>query len=215
MIFSPVANLSTQGKSSSFIGFSGFTADASSYSGTTSLEPGFYVITTHLEATTNRGFSSLTFNGVSATFLTDQNCTSGPYIRVGMYYINTTQLTTDIVLTYSGTVARGGFGIWKLNGIQNSVPASYNGAGGCASVTTLNNTVSGGFVGGDIGIIAQTNATQNTNISWTNATERYEENVEALTLFGGADFIPPNGNNYTVTSDFSSTGAVNLIAIWN
>jgi len=215
MIFSPVANLSTQGKSSTFIGFSGFTTDASSYSGTTNLEPGFYVITTHLEATANRGFSSLTFNGNAATFLDDTNCTSGPYIRAGMYYINTTQFTTDVILTYTGTVTRGGFAIWKLNGIQNAVPAATNGVGGCATVTTRSATVSTGFVGGDIGIVAQTNAVQNTNISWTNATERYENSVEALVNFGGADFIPPDGNNYTVTTNFDSSEAVIFAAIWN
>lgn len=216
MIFSPVAILSQKPKSTTFVTFSGFTTDTSVYSGTCTNGPGLYCLAVQSEASASRSVTSVTINGASANFIADNTIGSPVFIRANLYWFRTTASSFDIVATFSGTVLRGGFALWSIENVNSDIPVQQGTSSSTtADVTSLDTTFSTAFVGGDLGIIVQTNSVQNSSISWTNATERYENTVESLVNFGGADFTLPDGNNYTVTTNFSSSKAIGLGAIWN
>ena len=217
MNFTPFSLFGNKSKKTTFITFSGFTADTNVYSGTSTNGPGLYCLAVQSEASASRSITSVTINGTNANFIVSDSISSSPvFIRANLYWFRTTASSFDIVTTFSGTVLRGGFALWSIENVNSDTPVqigtSQTIAGGS---TTLSTTFSTGFVGSDVGIIVQTNGTQNSNITWTNATERYESTVESLVNFGGADFIVPDGNNYTVTTNFNTSAAVSVGAIWN
>jgi hypothetical protein len=216
MNFTPFSLFGNKSKKTTFITFSGFTADTNVYSGTSTNGPGLYCLAVQSEASASRSVTSVTINGTNANFIADNAIGSPVFIRANLYWFRTNDASFDIVATFSGTVLRGGFALWSIENVNSDTPVnSTTSSTTSGAVTTLNTEFSTGFVGGDVGIIVQTNGTQNSNISWTNATERYESTVESLVNFGGADFIVPDGNNYTVTTNFDSSTAVALGAIWN
>ena len=216
MNFTPFSFFGNKSKKTTFITFSGFTADTNVYSGTSTNGGGLYCLSVQSEATASRSITSVTINGTNANFIANNGIGSPVFIGASLYWFRTTASSFDIVVTFSGNVSRGGFALWSIENVNSDIPVqTATSTTTTGAVTTLNTTFSTGFVGGDIGIIVQTNGTQNSNISWTNATERFESTVESLVNFGGADFIVPDGNNYTVTTNFDTSTAVGVGAIWN
>ncbi len=220
MIFSPVANLS-QRKNLQYISFSGFTTDASSFTGTTSLEAGNYVIGLHNEGTAGRGTTSVTFKNatygdVTATEVIDQTSQT---VATSLYYVTLTNTATyDIATVLTGTATRFGMSLYKLNGFNSIVPlfstSSSSTGAGSLSVTT-NNT---GY-----GIAITSNQSQNASpVNWSitgssdSITENYDEVIESLVCFSGANYYQVDGNNTTSTSTYNtSAAAVLIVAIWD
>jgi hypothetical protein len=217
MNFTPFSFFGNKSKKTTFITFSGFTADTNVYSGTSTNGPGLYCLAVQSEASASRSITSVTINGTNANFIESNSISSSPiFIRANLYWFRTTASSFDIVATFSGTVLRGGFALWSIENVNSDTPVqTATSSTSSVAVTSLETTFSTLFVGGDVGIIVQTNGTENSNISWTNATERYESTVESLVNFGGADFTVPDGNNYTVTTFFNSSTAIGVGAIWN
>ena len=68
------------------------------------------------------------------------------------------------------------------------------------------------------GVCAQTNGTDTTSMTWTNATEQYDVSLGAgTTRMSGADFITVSSGNRTVsTSHASSAQPIGLVGVvWN
>lgn len=214
MNFSPVAFLSSRGKAAQYISFSGFTNDASSYTGSTTVDVGMYVVAIHWESAASRGLSSVTFNGSAATNIQTDTYNLNPYIGVSLHYFRTTQPSNDIVINFSGNVTRSGIALWRMEGLNSITPVSSQGAA-AASGTSAALTLSGGFDAGDVGIAVVTLSDQNSNISWSNATKRYDESVESLANFSGADLVALDGNNINVAANFDSSAYVGISAIWD
>lgn len=199
-----------QGRTSTFISYSGYTNNASSYSTVTTSETGLLVIGVGWESN-SFNLSSVTVNGNAATS-TGNNTKIGT-IGAGMYYYNTNESSNTIAINFNGSVDRSLISCWLLKGLSSSTPTSTNGISG-PSKTTLTNTATDYTNSGALGISIQSNSVQNTNITWSGATQDYGTSVEALAFFGGASFITPSPNNYNVVTTFSTSDAVNLLATW-
>lgn len=214
MIFAPFANLSSRGKKIDYISFSGFTNDATTYTGQTNIEIGTYIVAVHWESAASRSLSSVTFNGAATTNIQTDTYSLNPYIGVSLRHITITGSTNDISITFSNNVTRSGIALWKISGINSITPAAINGAI-AGSGTSASLGLSTGFVGGDVGVALITLAVQNSNITWSNATKRYDESVEALANFSGADLVAADPNNINVAANFNSSAYVGISAIWN
>lgn len=213
MNFSPVANLSSRGASSSFVGFTGFTNDASSYSATAITDTGLIVIGLHCENVGSTTINSVTVNGSSAT---DARTLSLSRVTTGLYYFRTNSTTNNIVVTYSNTQIRAGISVWNLYGTTSDTPIE----------TRINYQTSAPYTTdldfreykpNNVGIAIQSNQVGNIFTTYTNATERYDGDVEVGATFSGADFITPSVyvNPYLVTTTWSTGQGFLVGAIWN
>lgn len=202
MIFSPVAILNQQqqstAKSSTFIGFTGFTTDSTSFSLTAETGVGNLVIGIHWEQSSSRTLT-LSVNGVNATLLNSANI-GGTVTALYTIPINTS--TSNVTASYNGNVLRCGISLWTLQN-YTQVPIPDSEQGGTSSGNSIwNNTIST-YNAGDLVINVLSTQGTNANISWTNATSRYSQNIENLMSVSGADFVLPNNNNYPYSASFA------------
>lgn len=215
MNFSPVAYLSQKQSlppSVTFITFSGSTNDQQTYTGITANSgEGLLVMGIHWEFTPGaRSVTGVTVNGNSATIVGNQSISNA---GICFSYYRTTQSSNSISFGFSGgSVGRMTIGIWRLDNIVNDAPHifDYTSTGGGTSLSLTE-----AYHPNDVGIALQTNTTQNTSVTWTNATERYDFTSEATAQFTGADYTLPDANNYTISTSFSTTGAILGTCIWH
>ena len=200
MNFSPVAILSTstQEKTYSFLGYTGFTTDSTSFSLSANAGVGHLVIGIHWEQSSGRSLT-LSVNGVNATRLDSANASN---TVTGLYAIPIDGSTSNVTATFSGNVLRCGMSLWSLqNFTQVPIPGSELG-GSSGGNTVFNGSIST-YNPGDLVINVLSTATTNANIIWTNATSRYSQNLENLMSVSGADFVLPNYNNYFYSASFA------------
>lgn len=179
-------------------------------------EPGLIVVGYHAERTssTARTFSSATIDGSAATNVVTraQNGTSS--ITTGLISRRITSgSTATISITFSGSQARCRISIWRINN-NNSDTAITTSNNGAASGTGLSITLNS-LPKNAVGIAVQTNGTNNTPMTWTNATERYDSQIGSgtTTHASGADFVTFEPQNITITtSHASSAQAIGLTA---
>jgi hypothetical protein len=192
-------------RSITFIGNTGFTANASSYSSVVADDPGLLVIGVGWESI-SFGLTSVTVNGNAATYtsLPQKNGTIG----ASLYYYDTTSTSNTIAINFNGSVDRSLISCWLLKGLSSTTPTSIDNV--TSNTTSLQITATDYVNTGALGVVVQSNASQNSVLTWTNATKDYGLSVEALAYFGGAEFTTPSPNNYIVTTNW--TGGDNAIA---
>jgi hypothetical protein len=202
-------------KSATFIAFSGYTADASSYTMTQTLTAGNYFVVVHYVSNDiSRTLSSVEFSGSTGT--SNATISLGGYNRSGFVrisYINITGSTTyNIVANLSGTVLRAGIGLYRLNEVVSVVPniespgfASFN------SGTSTRTQTSAGW-GGGLGVIimASTNTANATALYTTpnretNITEDYDNIVESSAGFSSSNLYGVDSNNTETRVQFSNS----------
>ena len=182
--------------------------------------PGLIVVAFHSE----RGnpliqTPTITIGGVSATIAGDSYAGTGaPNISTIIAYARITSGTTaNISITYPANQTRIGIGVWRIQNnisdtpIQVQKSAANSGTGRSITFTSLGIN--------DLGICAQTNGTQGTSMTWTNATEDYDSDIgsPAGTRISGASFITSSSGNRTITTTHSnSSQAITLLGVvWN
>ena len=213
MNFSPVANLSSRGASSNFVGFTGFTNNASSYSATAITDTGLIVIGLHCENISSTSINSVTVNGSTAT---NARTLAQSRVTTALFYFRTNSTTNNIVVTYSISQLRAGISVWNVYGTTSDTPISTE-----INYTTIAPlTVDLDFTTynpNNVGIVIQSNQVGNDFTTYTGATERYDGDVEVGATFSGADFITPSVyvNPYRVTTTWSSGQGYLIGAIWN
>jgi hypothetical protein len=182
--------------------------------------PGLIVVAFHSE----RGnpliqTPTITIGGISATIAGDSySGTGSPNISTIIAYVRITSGTTaNISITYPATQTRIGIGVWRIQNnisdtpIQVQKSAANSGTGRSITFTSLGIN--------DLGICAQTNGTQGTSMTWTNATEDYDSDIgsPAGTRISGASFITSSSGNRTITTTHSNSAqAITLLGVvWN
>jgi len=181
--------------------------------------PGLIVVGYHTEitGTTARTFVSATIGGSAATSVVTRAQTGVNSTTTGLISRRITSGSTATVsITMSGASLRARIAIWRINN-NVSDTAFTTATAGASSGTGLSATLSSVPVNA-VGMAAQTNGTDNTPMTWTNATERYDSiiGVGSTTQAAGADFFTTASGNRTITTThISSSQAISLTgAVW-
>lgn len=156
--------------------------------------------------------SSVTIGGVSATSIVVAAGTAGGWGTIGaaIFIANVpTGTTADVVVTLSAGQNRCGIGVWSATGMSGTTASATNSSSaspGSASITIP----TGGF-GIAVASIAENSAPL---VSWTNATERYDSDVEAGSFVqSGAD--TSSSGSVTITATYSAaSGPILVMAAW-
>jgi hypothetical protein len=161
---------------------------------------------------------TITIGGVSATIAGDSYAGTSPYISTIIAYARITGGTTaNISITYPANQTRIGIGVWRIQNNISDTPIQVQ-KSGANSGTGLSITLTG-LTSNNLGVCAQTNGTQGTSMTWTNATEDYDSDIgsPAGTRISGASFITSSSGNRTITTTHSnSTQAITLLGVvWN
>jgi hypothetical protein len=136
------------------------------------------VASQHSSGTVPVSVSSMTVGGISATFVVNQASADGEaYVEIWQANVPT-GTTATIVVNYSGTVSRGGVGVWAVYGA--AAAATDTGVSTANPLTDTLNIPAGGVA------IGAASGSAGTSTAWTNLTENYDENVEASTYQSGA-----------------------------
>jgi hypothetical protein len=171
-------------------------------------EPGLIVVGYHAERASSlaRTFSSATIGGSAATNVVTiaENGTSS--ITTGLISRRITSgSTATIAITFSGAQARCRVAVWRINEnlSDTAITTADNGA---ASGTGLSMTLNS-LPTHAVGVAVQTNGTNGTPLTWTNATERYDSIIATgtTTQCSGADFISTASGNRTISTTHTNS----------
>jgi len=160
-------------------------------------------------------FTSFQIGGSEATIVKQQNSVSGTDGNTAMAYRRITGgTTTTISITLSQSQQRAAIGIWRIqNNVSDTPITSATGftTTSVSGTTTLNSLTNGDFV-----ISSALNGLAG-NLTWTNATQRFEQNPENLIFFEGADATKSGDGNLTITAVAPATptqGLYTISAAW-
>lgn len=201
-----------------YITNTGITTDTTIYTFTNVnvTSSGLVVVSIHSENNTTATISSVTINGSAASIAVQRVGTSAnSYATSGIAYGRITGTTATIVVTFSAGRARCLIGVWRIDNNISDTPISSNSnaasSGTGLSIDLTNTSLT------NMGVVAQTNGTQNTTVSYTNATERYNVAPESATQASGGDYTTTTSGTRTVSTSFtSSTQPICLTgAVWN
>jgi hypothetical protein len=188
-----------------------------SFTGTSIGGPGLIVVAFHSERTSALiQVPTITIGGVSATIAGDSySGNNNPNISTIIAYARITSGTTaNISITYPSNQTRLGIGVWRIQNNISDTPIQVK-TSAANSGTGLSITLTG-LTSNNLGVCAQTNGTQGTSFTWTNATENYDTDIgsPAGTRISGASFITSSSGNRTITtSHTNSIQAITLIGV--
>lgn len=150
---------------------------------------------------------SVTIGGVSATIVVQQ--TKSYYVSAIVIAAVPSGATGDVVVTASGSMDRGGIGLYRVTSLT-SATAEDNGGSDVADPTYDIDVTAGGI------IVAGGITSNATTVSFVGVTEDYDTQVESgNTLVGGSDTFIAKQTNLTVTLDFASPGdSSGVFASW-
>ena len=195
------------------------TASQTSYTftGVTIGGSGLIAISVHSEASTPRTISSATINGNAATIASQITQGTGQSTNTGIIYLRVTSGTTaDISITFTGAVLRCGIGVWRIENNISDTPLQSQTVG-ANSGTGLTITFTG-LTSNNAGVCSQTNGSDNTPLTWTNATENYDVATgSGQTQMSGGNFLTTSsGDRVISTSHSNSSQPLTLIGVvWN
>jgi hypothetical protein len=178
--------------------------------------PGLIVVGYHQEraSTTASTLSSSTIEGSAATSAVTRAQNGSTSVTTGLIYHRIASgSTATIALTFSAAPSRCRIAIWRINDNVSDTPFT-TANDGAASGTGLSVTLNSLPVR-SVGIAVQTNGTNGTSMTWTNATERYDLLIGTgtTTQASGADFITSQTENRTIsTSHSNSAQAIGIAA---
>lgn len=171
----------------------------------------YIVVATHGCSPVNGGqISSVTIGGVVATRIFQLFVNAGRPTEI--WYIRNNTLTSGTVtVTTTQTQESFGFSVWRLVNPISITPTFTNGATAASSTTnTLSITVPTGGAGICLG-----SPNQNSGIvSWTNATELYEQVMDINQYCSGAIVSTAGTYNITVTYQNAITNTM-VLACWS
>ena len=200
-----------------------FTSDTVSratytFSGVSIGGPGLIAVSVHAEAPSGvRSITTATINGVAATIASQLVQGTTQPTTTGIIYLRVTAGTTaDISITFTAAPSRCGIGVWRIQNNISDTPLQSQTAG-LNSGTGLTITFTS-LTTNNVGVCAETNGTDTTSMTWTNATEQYDVSLGAgTTRMSGADFITVSSGNRTVSTSFvNSAQPITLVGVvWN
>ena len=201
-----------------YITFTGSNTGASSYtlSGVSIGGAGLIAVSVQWEATSGpQTLTGATIGGVTATIATQIiSSLSASYTGVAIIYARLTSGTTaNISLNFTGNLLRVATGVWRIQNNTSDTPVQSQTASG-ATVTGLTMTFTG-LTSGSAGVCATTVGVNGIRVTWTNATERYDQDLGS-TGFSGADFLTISSGDRTVSTTHSSSSQPVTIAgtVW-
>jgi hypothetical protein len=201
------------------------TANQSSYTfSSVSTGVGLIAVVVNGSAAYNSGrdFTGATIGGVAASVVHSGVANGGPSLGntsiQALIYAVVTGSTNDIVVNFNGSVFNAAISCWRVENYTSTTPFYSDGYVNNNNNTEMNRTTSSlsgknvclaGCIVGDGGM---------GNNTWTNATERYDIQLEAgLPKITGADFTTTSSGAVTVTCSYpalNNRGAVFSIAVW-
>lgn len=147
--------------------------------------------------------SSATIGGVAATIHVDHGVGTSNFRAAAIISaIVPTGTTATVAINFSGSVGRCGIGVWACTGLRGSAPTATTTSSVQPTTLSLTRPRNGIVLAAWSAIVSSTG-----NISWTNATERYDANNETTTQEGGADV-----SGVANTQALSVTGSVTNIS---
>ena len=201
-----------------YITFTGISTNTTVYTFTNVnvTSAGLIAVAIHSEGQTSGILSSVSIGGVTATIAIQKNEVLGSgRIISAIAYARITGTTATVVVSYSGSQSRCLIGVWRINDNNSDTPISTNSVS-AASGTGLSMGLTNTSLT-NVGVMAQTNGTQNTTVAWTNATVRYNTALVNSTQMSGADYTTTTSGTRTITTSFttSSQPIVLVGAVWN
>jgi hypothetical protein len=182
--------------------------------------PGLIVVAYHAEVSsaTARTFVSATIDGNAATSVATIAQNGVTSTTTGLISRRITSGSTATVsITMSGACLRARIAIWRINN-NISDTAFTTSTAGAATGTGLSITLNS-VPANAVGMAAQTNGTNDTPLTWTNATERYDSVIGsgATTQASGADFVTTASGNITITTSHASSAQATSLAaaVWS
>ena len=152
--------------------------------------------------------SSATIGGISATIHVDNVAGTTNFRACAIISaIVPTGTTASIVINFSGgSVGRCGIGAWSCTGLLNSAPHATQVSDAQGMSMTLARPRNGIVVAGWSAMV-----TAAANVTWTNATERYDANSETTTQESGAD-VSGHANSGNITVSATTTNGNGTVA---
>lgn len=161
---------------------------------------------------TPRSLSNGTIGGVSVTIHRQISITGGVGsigVAIVSAIVPTGTTGISVVMNFSGSVGPNGhLGVWRLKGYNTIVATGADSS--APTITSLSATVATQNPGSIIGAYMGSTATNTVQITWTNATERFD--IDDIDRFGGAD-AAGTGSNITVSASQGSIGSAGNILI--
>lgn len=165
-----------------------------------------YVIVGVGNSNTTTDPTSVTVGGNSATKIA--SVTGGGAHNASLWIVLVTSGTTaDIVVSGAGP-NRCGIGVWSATGLTGTA-ANSSGTSTATNPTATLATLDGGFMVGftHIGYPAS-------GCTWTNGTERFDNNGESNTNYSGADATTTGANLAMTCTPSSSSISAGVFATW-
>ena len=179
--------------------------------------PGLIAIVVHAEAgSSGRILTSATIGGLSATIAVNTSVFGLTQSNTAIIYKRITAGTTaTVVLTFNGAMSRCAIGLWRINGNASDTPRQTVSSSSTAANTTLSITFTSQLAGA-LMLCGQTNGTNATPMTWTNATERYDVDFASSTQVSGADFSPLLLGSRVITTTYASSAQAQTLvgATW-
>lgn len=148
-----------------------------------------------------RTLNSATIGGITSTIHSQGSGGGGLATGFICSAIVPTGTTADIIVTFSSTQSNFGIGWWTLDTYNSATPVDTDLQGNADPKTITITTSQGGVV-----VAYRFNSGQGT-CTWTNVTERFDENVGTgpSTSHSGGDVSNVAGGSLGVTSDYSTS----------
>lgn len=153
--------------------------------------------------TVGGGVASGTVNGVAVAIDVQTTNTTVFFTTAAMVKANvTTDTTGDVVITFSNSMLRAGIGMWRMDSLNSATPTDTESS--TADAPTANVSVnSGGYI---LACAYSSDSAGGPQTTWTNLTERYDEDVEGATgsTQSGADTTSASTQVLTCTATFAT-----------
>jgi hypothetical protein len=148
--------------------------------------PGLIVVMAQSENNNNSSISSITIDGITAT-QAKIDIYNGLLVQ-GIYYAVVTGSTGDVIVNYTNTQQRSGLAVWTITNYNSTTPTFTYGTTVGSSSSLSQPTTS--LAAGSVGVSGWNNTANNSrNVTWINATERFDVDYSASSGEGsGADF---------------------------
>lgn len=177
---------------------------------------GLVVIAVGGNAPSNQGnITSVTIDGNTANTALTGSFTSAIW-KQGIFYAEVTNTTGTIVINAPGTGLRNcSVGVWIVTNYQSTTPTFTDAR---SSLNVSESITTSSLSAGSVGIGACIDTSNTTNMTWTNATERYDRSSGEATeqaKTSGADFSQSTTGARTVTvSGLTGGGCLYQLATW-
>jgi hypothetical protein len=179
--------------------------------------PGLIVVMVQGENNNSGTIDNVTIGGVVATqaILNSYNFGGSNRLVHGIYYRVVTGSTGTVKVNFTTANNAYGLSVFTITNYNSSTP-TYTFGVGSAATTSLSETTTS-LSAGSVGVTGLMNSiASGKNITWTNATERFDIGYSTVSQGSGADFTQATTGTRTITvSGLANSGSnVWQIATW-